>query len=92
MGLFKHYSESYEGGRCAMGYEYVEGYSDRNGTYHKSYCRRIKRTWGDPEERESRLRKKSEQESTKRAMKIIAESDAENSDPSPAGNFSERGL
>lgn len=93
MGLFKQYSESYEGGRCAYGYEFVESYSDRNGVYHKSYCRRIKKTWGDPEERESRLRQKSEQESRKQAMKIIAESDADNSNnPSPAGNFSERGL
>lgn len=63
-----------------MGYEFVESYTDRNGIYHKSYCRRIKRTFGDPEERESRLRKKSEQESRKRAMKIIAENDS-NRDP-----------
>ena len=24
MSLFKQYSETYEGGRCPMGYEYVE--------------------------------------------------------------------
>ena len=80
MSLFKKYSETYEGGRCAYGFEFVESYTDRNGIYHKSYCRRIKRTWGDPEERESRLRKKSEMESRKQAMKIIAENDS-NRDP-----------
>ena len=80
MGLFKQYSESYENGRCAMGYEYVESYTDRNGIYHKSYCRRIKRTWHDPEERESKLRKKSEDDSRKRAMKIIDQNDS-NRDP-----------
>ena len=80
MSFFRKYSESYEGGRCAMGYEYVESYTDRNGVYHKSYCRRIKRTWGDPEERESKLRKKSEDDSRKRAMKIIDQNDS-NRDP-----------
>ena len=80
MSFFRKYSESYEGGRCAMGYEYVESYTDRNGVYHKSYCRRIERTWGDPEERESKLRKKSEDDSRKRAMKIIDQNDS-NRDP-----------
>ena len=80
MSFFRKYSESYEGGRCAMGYEYVESYTDRNGVYHKSYCRRIKRTWHDPEERESKLRKKSEDDSRKRAMKIIDQNDS-NRDP-----------
>ena len=80
MSFFRKYSESYEGGRCAMGYEFVESYTDRNGVYHKSYCRRIKRTWGDPEERESKLRKKSEDDSRKRAMKIIDQNDS-NRDP-----------
>lgn len=77
MGLFKQYSESYEGGRCAMGYEFVESYTDRNGVYHKSYCRRIKKTWGDPEEKISKQRKKSEDDSLKRAKQVIAESDAD---------------
>ena len=86
MSLFKKYSESYEGGRCAYGYEYVESYTDRNGVYHKSYCRRIKRTWGDPEERESKLRKKSEDDSRKRAMKIIEKND---NNPEPSGFFPE---
>ena len=60
MSLFKKYSETYEGGKCAYGYEYVDSYTDRNGTYHKSYCRKIRRTWHDPEKQESKLRKKSE--------------------------------
>ena len=89
MSLFKKYSETYEGGRCAYGYEFVESYTDRNGVYHKSYCRRIKRTWGDPEERESKLRKKSEDDSMKNAMKVIEKSDK---NPEPPGDFSERGL
>ena len=80
MSLFKKYSETYERGRCAYGYEFVDSYTDRNGIYHKSYCRRIKRTWGDPEERESKLRKKSEDDSMRRARKIIAENDS-NRDP-----------
>ena len=89
MSLIKKYSETYENGRCPYGYEFVESYTDRNGIYHKSYCRRIKKTWGDPEERESRLRKKSEDDSMRRAQKIIEKSD---NNPEPAGNFSERGL
>ena len=89
MSLIKKYSETYENGRCPYGYEFVESYTDRNGIYHKSYCRRIKKTWGDPEERESRLRKKSEDDSMRRAQKIIEKSDK---NPEPAGNFSERGL
>ena len=80
MSLIKKYSESYENGRCPYGYEFVDSYTDRNGIYHKSYCRRIKRTWGDPEERESKLRKKSEDDSMRRARKIIAENDS-NRDP-----------
>ena len=71
----------------------MDSYTDRNGVYHKSYCRRIKRTWGDPEERESRLRKKSEDDSRKRAMEIIAQSESDNSNnPSPAGDFREKGI
>lgn len=89
MSLFKKYSETYEGGRCAYGYEYVESYTDRNGIYHKSYCRRIKRIWHDPEEQESKLRKKSEDDSMKNAKKIIEKSDKH---PEPPGDFSERGL
>ena len=87
--VFRKYSETYEGGRCAYGFEYVESYTDRNGTYHKSYCRKIRRTWHDPEERESKLRKKSEDDSIKNAKKIIEKSD---NNPVPSGDFSERGL
>ena len=87
--VFRKYSETYEGGRCAYGFEYVESYTDRNGTYHKSYCRKIRRTWHDPEEQESKLRKKSEDDSMKNAMKIIEKSDKH---PEPPGDFSERGL
>lgn len=87
--VFRKYSETYENGRCPYGYEYVESYTDRNGVYHKSYCRRIKRTWHDPEEQESKLRKKSEDDSMKNAMKIIEKSDKH---PEPPGDFSERGL
>ena len=89
MSLIKKYSESYENGRCPYGYEFVDSYTDRNGIYHKSYCRRIKRTWGDPEEQESKLRKKSEDDSMRRAQKIIEKSDK---NPEPPGDFSERGL
>ena len=86
MSFFRKYSESYEGGRCAYGYEFVESYTDRNGVYHKSYCRRIKRTWHDPEDGESKLRKKSEDDSMRRAQKIIEKSDK---NPEPSGFFPE---
>lgn len=93
MSLFKKYSETYEGGHCAYGYEYIESFQDRNGVYHRSYCRRIKRTWHDPEEQESKLKKKSEQESKRRALEIIAESESDNNDnPSPPGDFGEKGI
>ena len=72
-----------------MGYEFVESYTDRNGVYHKSYCRRIKKTWGDPEEKISKQRKKSEGESIRRAQKIIEKND---NNPEPAGFFSEEVL
>ena len=36
----KHYDLRYEGGRCPLGWEYVEGYS-RDGITVHGYCRKI---------------------------------------------------
>ena len=59
------------------------GYKDRSGVYHKSYCRKLKRIgFGGPEAKYEKMRKKSEDDSKKQAVKIIAESD---SNPEPAG-------
>ena len=88
--VFKKYSETYEEGRCPLGYEYVESYRDRSGTFHRSYCRKIKKvSFTDPEEKYEKQIKKSEDDSIKNAKKIIEKSD---NHPEPSGDFSERGL
>ena len=70
-----------------MGYEYVESYRDRSGTFHRSYCRKIKKIgFNDPEERYEKQRKKSEDNSIKNAMKIIEKND---NNPEPSGFFPE---
>jgi hypothetical protein len=36
----KRYDIRYEGGKCPLGYEYIEGYS-RDGIHVHGYCRKI---------------------------------------------------
>lgn len=45
------FNESYENGKCPYGYEFVEGYTDRNFIMHESYCRKIRKVRIDPEEK-----------------------------------------
>jgi hypothetical protein len=45
------FNESYENGKCPYGYEFVEGYTDRDFIMHASYCRKIRKVRIDPEEK-----------------------------------------
>lgn len=36
----KRYDIRYEGGKCPLGYEYIEGYS-RDGIHVHGYCRKV---------------------------------------------------
>lgn len=40
------YDKDYENGYCPLGYEYVEGHTNFNGTYTSSYCRKIPKIRG----------------------------------------------
>ena len=37
----KKYDLQYEGGKCPMGYEYVEGYTNFSGRWVEGYCRKL---------------------------------------------------
>lgn len=55
-----------------MGFEYVSGYTNSNGTYVNSFCRKIKHygSGNDPDSIEKKLQEKEMQESRDRAYKI----------------------
>ena len=60
--ILKKYSPNYEGGRCPVGYEYVNGYYEK-GVWVDSYCRKIKRYRTDPYEKEKQREREEEQKS-----------------------------
>lgn len=62
------FNESYENGKCPYGYEFVEGYTDRNLVRHESYCRKLKRKKFDPEEERLRKQRIREQKSMETPM------------------------
>ena len=51
MSILKQYSKDYENVKRQIGYEFVEGYTDRNFIMHESYCRKIRKVRIDPEEK-----------------------------------------
>lgn len=67
----KKYSESYEGGRCPLGYEFVNGYTDNSRVWHNSYCRKIRKFRNDPEERIRKQEQIEERKSHDRAVKAV---------------------
>lgn len=48
MSIMRKYSMNYENGKCPIGYEFVDGYTDRYGKWHDSYCRKIRKYRKDP--------------------------------------------
>ena len=61
MSILKQYSKDYENVKRQIGYEFVEGYTDRNFIMHESYCRKIKRKRYDPIEKQQEIQWKLEQ-------------------------------
>lgn len=69
----KEYDLRYEGGRCQIGYEFVEGF-ERNGKSVRSFCRKIpKYRFSDPLSREDKVEERERRNSHNRAVKIKEE-------------------
>ena len=66
----KKYSINYEGGKCPLGYVYVEGHMSRN-IWIDPFCRKLpKYRFSDPDTKEREQKAKMEAESMERAKKI----------------------
>lgn len=77
--VFKRYSKDYEQGRCPLGYEYVAGYYSQ-GTWHESYCRKLRKLRTDPEEKQKQKERNEEQEIRGRIYKQLMENKSPYSD------------
>ena len=62
-----------------MGYEYVAGYYSQ-GTWHESYCRKLRKLRTDPEEKQKQKERNEEQEIRGRIYKQLMENKSPYSD------------
>ena len=65
----KIYNMAYEGGKCPLGWEYIEGYS-RDGIWVHGYCRKINSRRARREARKAKKRAKEELEKKEIESKI----------------------
>ena len=72
MSILKKYSMNYEGGKCPLGYEFVNSYT-QNGRFIDSYCRKIPKHRWDPESRQRKIRALKENQSQREAEKAYYE-------------------
>lgn len=63
--ILKKYSPNYEGGKCPVGFEYVNGYMEK-GVWVDSYCRKIKKYRTDPYEKKKQRDREEEEKSYNR--------------------------
>lgn len=52
----RKFDPHYEDGKCPIGFEYINAYTDFRGHYHHAYCRKLQRP------RIDKLREKQENE------------------------------
>jgi hypothetical protein len=73
--ILKKYSPNYEGGKCPVGFEYVNGYMEK-GVWVDSYCRKIKRYRTDPYEKEKQKDKEEEDKIHHRIYRRVLENES----------------
>jgi len=68
--LFKKYDKDYEGGRCPMGFEYIEADCQGN-QWINGYCRKLPkhRFGGNHDQKQEKLKEQKKQESLELARK-----------------------
>jgi hypothetical protein len=77
--MLKKYSMSYENGKCAVGYEFVNGYYER-GAWVDSYCRKIRKYHTDPYEKQKQKERQEERETQSRIFRTLLENKSPYSD------------
>ena len=75
MKLGPKYNVNYMGGKCPLGYEYVESFERADGTTVNSFCRKIPkvRTGRDPYIRDKNQRVRDQQKKRDMALKLMFE-------------------
>ena len=75
MKLGPKYSLNYMGGKCPLGYEYVESFERADGTIVNSFCRKIPkvRTGRDPYVRDKNQRVRDQQKRREEIQKLLVE-------------------